>query len=81
MPNANRYLSDEDVVRVYAALSSKIHDHFGITEATKIFRSAGLLPIGTHKHWQPLLGQFDEQFRSHALEDKNRIVRILYQPA
>jgi hypothetical protein len=72
-------LGEEDLNRLCAALMSQVHAHFGITGATSVFRQAGFLPVGTHRYWEPLLGEIGREFRETSKEAKHRTIRILAQ--
>lgn len=72
-------LSENDLCRIYAALVSEVHSHFGMTAAGGIFRAAGLLPSGNQQYWTPFLQSIDRQFREFDPEEKLRTIRILAQ--
>jgi hypothetical protein len=74
---APQALSDTDLERVFAALTSEISGGaFPITAAGQLFRAAGFTSTGL-QYWQPLIRQVDEQFRQMSGEERLRSVRIL----
>ena len=62
--------------RLFAALSSEVQKHFGITAAARVLRAAGFSSTGV-QHWQPLMRSVEIQFEQFSFEDQVRTVRIL----
>jgi hypothetical protein len=69
-------LTDRDVSRLYAALTSEVQSNFTITTAAQFFRAAGFTSTGL-QHWQPLMRLVDAQFEGFSFDEKLRTVRIL----
>lgn len=69
-------LTENDVKRLFAALSSEVQNSFSITSAAQLFRAAGFSQTGL-QYWQPLMRNVDMQFDELSSEEKLRTVRVL----
>ncbi len=71
-----KQLTQGDVRRLFAALTSEVQAQFGITQAAQVLRTAGFASTGM-QHWQPLMQSVDAQFEKFEFTNQIRTVRIL----